>query len=638
MMRSSPDSVRKPSAPSLDPPTFFLSRTPHVSEMEPSLVRPDETKESMYGVHSIDTTHSIYSAPNSPLATGLDVHTQSTKAGPGQDPGQTSPGGSRPLTPFTLGLPDDLSLPSSPKSISNQSLRPLDEISITDEIESQAVGSGDEEAKGSPRIGGASQLIMPSIKMPSRRPFTERGKAMGRFKVLLAGAPGSGKTALIKALVQTCDDIVHVDTIPVSSVERRRPSQSGRPSTTEIYASTKPYPTWWSDLEDSRVLKRRKSIGEIVLERNLCFVDTLSNLSRAGQTDATAQYMYHQLVRATNAISGSNVDFQNLLAGNGGSQVDAVLYLISHDTLSTDVECIRKLNELSNVIPVISKADTLSPTQISTLKVHFHDQAREVGMKPFLFGLNESSIDSQPPYAVSSAKGSDPETMDASILMSPDYVQPLIPSELTTLVDQIFDRDNLAWLRHSAAKKLIQRASALQPILTNPAPPGGSRPPWQAASPSPPSYAMARLTDYTRTEERMAQVRLAQWATDLQRSLQNERDRYTELARGERAVWLTERLGECVVDGSLVPLSQTPGFCGPKTLRAHSYRVGISPQDPLGVVGWVDDLGRRSWVLVQIVGSVGVVGGLALWLARNWGLPTRSLTDLRVDYWCSLDR
>lgn len=98
----------------------------------------------------------------------------------------------------------------------------------------------------------------------------------------------------------------------------------------EIYASTKPYPSWWSDLEDSRVLRRRKSIGEIVLERNLCFVDTpATSLSRAGQTDAVVQYMRQQLLRATAALSNSGVDFQNLLAGNGCSQVDAIIYLIS---------------------------------------------------------------------------------------------------------------------------------------------------------------------------------------------------------------------------------------------------------------------------------------------------------------------
>lgn len=66
--------------------------------------------------------------------------------------------------------------------------------------------------------------------------------------------------------------------------ERRRSSKSksssgsaGSLSTTElteIYASTRAYPSWWSDLEESRILRRRKSMGDSVLERNLCFVDT----------------------------------------------------------------------------------------------------------------------------------------------------------------------------------------------------------------------------------------------------------------------------------------------------------------------------------------------------------------------------
>lgn len=83
------------------------------------------------------------------------------------------------------------------------------------------------------------------------------------------------------------------------------------------------------------MLRRRKSIDEIVLERNLCFVDTpTTSLSRAGQTDAIVQYMRQQLLRATAALEGAGIDFQNLLAGNGGSQVDAVVYLISNGKFS----------------------------------------------------------------------------------------------------------------------------------------------------------------------------------------------------------------------------------------------------------------------------------------------------------------
>jgi hypothetical protein len=100
---------------------------------------------------------------------------------------------SRPLTPLNPDEPS--SLPSSPKSVSNQSMKHLDDISITDDLSSHAVGSEDEgndarEAPDSAGFDNTSQLIMPSIRMPSRRPFTDRGKTMGRFKVLVAGACG----------------------------------------------------------------------------------------------------------------------------------------------------------------------------------------------------------------------------------------------------------------------------------------------------------------------------------------------------------------------------------------------------------------------------------------------------------------
>lgn len=100
-----------------------------------------------------------------------------------------------PLTPLNLSFQNaSSSLPSSPKSTSNNSLKPLDDISISDDLSSQAIASGDEdngpgEAPTS-NPDGISQFIMPCLRMPSRRPFTERGKAMGRLKVVIAGASG----------------------------------------------------------------------------------------------------------------------------------------------------------------------------------------------------------------------------------------------------------------------------------------------------------------------------------------------------------------------------------------------------------------------------------------------------------------
>lgn len=207
------------------PATFFLSRNPHASDPESSPLADasENPKESMYGVHSLAEMPSRSelggcSARGGSPADNTSQRTRSSSresdstkeirgsqrrstikpldCGDTRDSSLQPPVSdmfSRPLTPFHPDEPS--SLPSSPKSISNQSLRPLDDISISDEISSQAIGSGDEEGapQTSPRLGfaGASQLIMPSIKMPSRRPFTERGKAMGRFKVLVAGAPGT---------------------------------------------------------------------------------------------------------------------------------------------------------------------------------------------------------------------------------------------------------------------------------------------------------------------------------------------------------------------------------------------------------------------------------------------------------------
>ncbi|KAK1141978.1 hypothetical protein N8T08_008301 [Aspergillus melleus] len=642
------------------PATFFLARETPPDELE--------SGDSMYGVQSLEETvqqaslaasqwepehaQSI-SDPLSPLpshparrkstVTPFDsFHLTSREPSlPSSHP--TSP---RPLTPLNLDAPDDpVSLPSSPKSISNQSMRHLDEISITDDLSSQAIASGEEDDEPRPPSGAGpdstSQLIMPSIRMPSRRPFTDHGKTMGRLKVLIAGPPGSGKTSLVKAIVQTCEDIVHVDPFP-SPTPSPKPSRSNiphglPPAVSEIYASTKPYPVWWSDLEDSRVLRRRKSTGDLVLERNICFVDTSANSStRAGQTDAIIHYMHQQLVRAMASLHRPNHDFQNMLAGNGGAQVDAILFLISED-----IECMRKLSEWTNVIPVIPKSDLLGPDQLRVLKSAFHSKAQDAAVKPFLFGDGFSGatdeVNGRLPFATSSAKSCDDDMMDASTLMSPDYVQPLVASELALLTRKLFDRENMAWIRHLAAKKLTQRQSTVQNGPMSSVPGAGSR--------VIPSYTMARLSDCTRHEEKLAQVQLARWASDLQQSLQNERERYTAIARGERAVWLTERLGECVVDGTLVPITQTPGFCG---LRAPPEKAGallvraqsgqnveyhltrISPQDPLGLVKWSESLKQRGWALVQIVGSFGVVGGLALWLAKSWGLPSRNLSD-----WCS---
>ena len=98
-----------------------------------------------------------------------------------------------PLTPLSFASPTlDLSEPSSPKSMSSRSLRPSDD-EFLDDRSSQAVVSDGEDEDAAPFLADstvAPQFIMPSIMMPSRRPFTKRGQELGKLKILLAGRAG----------------------------------------------------------------------------------------------------------------------------------------------------------------------------------------------------------------------------------------------------------------------------------------------------------------------------------------------------------------------------------------------------------------------------------------------------------------
>lgn len=66
-------------------------------------------------------------------------------------------------------------------------------------------------------------------------------------------------------------------------------------------------------------------MGDLVLERNLCFVDT----SSSAKLEHIIHYVERQLATAMTSVSAASHDFAGLLSGRGGSQVDAILYLIS---------------------------------------------------------------------------------------------------------------------------------------------------------------------------------------------------------------------------------------------------------------------------------------------------------------------
>lgn len=295
---------------------------------------------------------------------------------------------------------------------------------------------------------------------------------------------------------------------------------------------------------------------------------------------------------------------------------------------------------MTNIIPLVAMSDSISEEQLLSLKSSILNELQAAGIRPFLFGLSPEDalrLDRpHVPFAISTSAGKDLESMDASLLMSPDYVQPMVRSELNALVEQVFERDTISWLRNSAAKKFIQwrnninpnkHQSLYQPFSSSRSTIASSSQITTVPVGQSTSYALARITDHTIREERLAQIRLSNWAADLQRSLQNERARFDALARNERAVWLTERLGECVQDGTIVPMSEARQQLRSGPLVKHDNNViysrkrasgsALNLHDPLGILSLSTDLKRKGKGALKIISGITVLGGLAIWILRK---------------------
>jgi hypothetical protein len=151
-----------------------------------------------------------------------------------------------------------------------------------------------------------------------------------------------------------------------------------------------------------------------------------------------------------------------------------------------------------------------------------------------------------------------------------------------------------------------------------------------------PDFSLTRYQSAAQGEQRLAEVRLAKWATDLQRSLRNEKDRYEELQRNERAKWLLERVGEEVAGGNIVA---SPGGspradwavvkCG--TVKEplagdgspmYSRGGNVDSRDPLGLCDFSDEVRRRGFVLVKVLGGVSVLGAVMVTVVRICGWET----------------
>lgn len=270
-----------------------------------------------------------------------------------------------------------------------------------------------------------------------------------------------------------------------------------------------------------------------------------------------------------------------------------------------------------------------------------------------------------PPYAVSSLPGADNE-MDASLLMSTDYIQPLIPSDLSHLIDKVFEPENAAWLRHLAAKKFLQWRAARPPTLysamgatngemamhnyihkhshsirTPPSLSPITSPPSSllsspSLSPSPAnlliprptsSFALARLRDRHLYQQRQENLHIAKWATDLHRSLRNERERHELLQHGDKEQLLLDCIDEDVSSANtkeecweIAKVDALPSHRKPHRSRSSALRRHLNTHDPLGLCALGDSFRRSSWTTLKVFGGFGIAGAIMVVCCRAWNV------------------
>ncbi|KAL7918517.1 hypothetical protein ACQKWADRAFT_303901 [Trichoderma austrokoningii] len=513
--------------------------------------------------------------------------------------GETPHDLSRPMTPVNLGTTGPESVISSASSPLSSPVHSMSASRISSSLSLISPHQGDiglySHTMGDLAGSHTPQLIMPSLTVPRRRPFSTTGKSLGKLKVLVTGPGGIGKSTLITAIAQSSEHIVHVD--PVSTHNKGEAS--------EVYASTRPYPWWKAELDASTASRRRSSAMDEMLDRNLCFVDCPPQTSQG--THPAIRYVESQLFPLLNRPI-SDGDLWNLLSSGTEPIVDAVLYMLPHTGPEpSDVETIRLLQNTTNVIPLLARADEINNDQAMACKQYIDDGLREKDVEYFSFRAPGVPSEGSDIYAVSSIADSDDDVMDASVLMNSEYVRPLVSTDLSRLVEQLMSHDGSARLRHAASLKCVRWrrqtaiTSSAQTALI-------CRQPMSLYSYSPSLWGRSYSPEqYDRPLE------MASWAESLRQSLE------------------AERLGELPVPmfGPGMTMNNMPLARVNQKLRRQksrkSRRDEVVPhhQDPLGLLGLAGQIKCNSRLTLELVSSIGVIGFVTSWLARPDGLASK---------------
>lgn len=188
--------------------------------------------------------------------------------------------------------------------------------------------------------------------------------------------------------------------------------------------------------------------------------------------------------------------------------------------------------------------------------------------------------------------------MDASILMSSEYVQPLVPTDLTQLVDNVFSIDGSTQLRHLAALKCAQwcrkhhRDAHFQTALMHLNPNQSSLTPVLTVNP------------FSR-RQRWGPLEVSSWADCLRQSLEAEQIHHLHQRHSALEFWKRQR-----------PSNQVRGRSSRSSRDRDQATADLIHQDPLGLLNTLSRIKRNGQLTVELLSSLGFAGCVAAWITR----------------------
>ncbi|PNS15334.1 hypothetical protein CAC42_2669 [Sphaceloma murrayae] len=537
----------------------------------------------------------------------------------------------------------------TPGSGSPRSVRLSDDDAISfDDSSSQALlsSSGEEDEEdvtGDSQplpIAVGPQLVMPSVRLPTRRPFTERGRQLGRMRILVARRRSCEKADLIDRIIENCADIVHADS----------PRPIYGPSGVmynETRCSTKALAAWTSEAANKVQKSRRQSLDNSLLERNISFVGGSVNIvddTNGRETDTLVQYVEDGFRRTLNTKDLDDTELLSMLTNGGGLYPDVVLYELI-DTDETDFRMLARLSAVTNVC-LVSREDTKPKAGFGFIK----EGLDSVGAHCIsLDSIEDQLTATNRPLLLSG----DSDLLTANLLSplmaerlrytatqklltwrrSQGASQSAPPSPLPNLSNLPSDLDLSSLLPTHPCSTISSPSGVLVPFADSSfyqpaaatigsASPALSGHTIDSASRPNSALALATLGEPRHSEDaEIKEVRLAQWALDLQKSLEEDR-------RRQAARWTGV---DARVDCGAEPQGQRDGSqgavvrCASREVRGRSRRRRTRAStcedvcDPLGILRMGQSFRRDGLPMVlRIVGIGGAVGTVALWVVGHW--------------------